>query len=271
EITYLQDERQRSDIFLALLVPEVVFTARANEPVAVDPDRLAVITYDGGSGAGDFADVLPDMSLYVGSTPGAFDRGIARVRQGNDGFWYEPGSGGAAGGIRIGETSEIEVQDDDYLTVVDEFAPRPKPLRVTAAGVIYMDYEIAYTDQHLYPQPVPVMGPHAAAWLPIGGTVDVLFDGSDSWAPIVPGVGYTFVWACAGAVVVGAATATPTITFNAPGTYRVDCQVTADYGGGNTAVFTGHRRVFVFDDDNMPRVKFTLDDCSGDWRSGGWS
>jgi len=271
EIAYLQDERQRTDLFLAVLVPEVVFTARVNEPAGVEPDRLATITYDGGSGAGPFADVLADMTLYVGSTAGAFDRGMARVRQGNDGNWYEAGSGGAVGSVRIGETSEIEVQDDDYLTVVDEFAPRPKPLRILDDGTIYVDYEIAYVDQHQYPQPVPVLGPHACAWLGAGGTVDVLFDGSDSWAPIIPGVGYTFVWTCAGAVVVGGATATPTITFNAPGTYRVSCAVTADYGGGNTATFTGHRRAFIFDDDNMPRVEFTLDNCSGDWRSGGWS
>jgi len=272
EIAYLQDERQRTDLFLAVLVPEVVFTARVVG--AHEADRLAVIEYNLGSGAGDFANVLADMTLYVGSTAGDFDRGMARLRQVGDDLvndWYEPGSGGITGDMRIGETSEIDIQAGDYLTVVDEFQLWARPLRITGAGVIYMDYEVPYIDEHQYPQPVPVMGPHACAWLPAGGMVDVLFDAGDSWSPIVPGVGYTFAWTCAGAAIAGGATATPTITFNATGTYRVSCAVTADYGGGNTAVFTGYRRVFVFDDDNMPLVKFTLDDCSGSWREGGWS
>jgi hypothetical protein len=256
----------RSEIFLAVLTPAVVWTARVNEPAGITLDRLAELDYDGGSGAADWGNTLADMTVYFGSAAGEFDHGMARLRS------FAAGSDGVTGTMEIGETSELDVADNDYITVVNEFAPWPKHMRISDDGTVYMDYDVAYTDEHLYPDPVPVLGPPACVWLPAGGTVDVDFDAGDSWSPIVPGMGYTFVWACDGAAgIVGGNTDTPTIRFNATGTYRASCTVTADYGGGNTASFTGHRYVFVFDANNMPTTRFTLDNCAGDWASGGWS
>ena len=254
----------RSELHLAILTPAVVWTARVNEPTGIDLDRLAELDFNGGSGAA-WATCLQDMTVYFGSAAGEFDHGMARLR-------VDGAGGGVAGTMQIGETSELDVVDNDFITVVNEFAPWPKHMRIADDGTIYMDYDVAHTDQHLYPDPVPVLGPPACVWCPPLGTVDVDFDAGDSWSPIVPGAGYAFDWTCDGALaIVGGNTATPTITFDAPGTYRASCEVTADYGGGNTAVFTGHRFVFVFDTANMPVTRFTLDNCSGDWSGGGWS
>jgi len=252
-----------SELYLAILTPAVVWTARVNEPTGITLDRLAELDYDNGSGAA-WATCLQDMTVYFGSAAGEFDHGMARLR-------VDGAGGGVAGTMQIGETSELDVVDNDYITVVNEFVPWPKHMRIAEGGTVYMDYDVAYAGQHLLTDPIPVLGPPACVWLPDGGTVDVDFDAGDSWSPLVPVGGYTYDWTCVGAAgIVGGATATPTITFGAVGTYRASCKVTAQHAGGNVT-FEGHRFVFVFDANNMPTTRFTLDNCSGDWSGGGWS
>ena len=196
------------------------------------------------------------MTVYVGSTAGACDVGKVRLRA---------TLAAASGTMKIGETSEIDWTDNDYLTVVDEFGLWPRHILIDSAGDVYMDYDVAYSDQHEDCDPVPVMGPDAVAWL-TGATVSVEFDWSDSWvsgstissyASLAPGASATS----------GLATATPTITYNAAGTYRVSCTATA----ANGKTYTGYRNVFVYDSNNMPATVMRLNSCSGDWSSGGWS
>jgi hypothetical protein len=217
---------------------------------------VAEITYDGGSAG--YADALPDMTIYVGSTAGAYDKGKGMVR-------LRGTLSGVSGTMLIGETSEINWADDDYLTVVDEFALWPRHVRTTSAGVVYMDYDDAYSDQHANCDPAPVLGPPAVEWL-TGATVSVTFDASDSW--VVGSTITAYSWAAPGASATsGMSTATPTITYNAAGTYRVGCAVTA----ANGKSFIGYRYVFIYDAAHPPTTAFRLDSCSGAWDSGGWS
>jgi len=252
ELAHLRSNGQRCRLFLAVHTPATVFTARLNGAPS-STDRVAEITFDGGSA--DFADCLAGQTVYVGSEAGAHDVGIVRLR----------GTiAGVAGTMEIGETSEIDWTDNDYLTVVDEFALWPRHLRITGAGVVYVDYDVAYSDQHANCDPVPVLGPPAVKWL-TGATVDVEFDAGDSW--VVGSTISAYSWAAPGASgTADMATATPTITYDAAGTYRVACTVTATNG----ASFTGYRYVFVYDTNNQPATVFRIDDCAGDWQGGGW-
>ena len=253
EEAYLRSEKQFSLLYLAFGSPATVFTARVNG-VPSSNDRVAEIDYDGGSPG--YGSALADQTVLIGSTPGAYDRGIARLR----------GTlSGASGTMKIGEESEIEWTDNDYLTVLDEFALWPRHLRITSGGVVYVDYEIAYSNQHSACDPVPVLGPPPVKRL-TGSTVDVDFDASDSW---VPGSAISaYAWSAPGASATsGMSTATPTITYNATGRHRVSCTLTA----ANGATFTGYRYARIFDESDPPTTNFRLDDCAGDWGRGEWS
>jgi PKD repeat protein len=258
ELAKIRSDIQFSRLFLGFLAPATVFTARVNGDPASD-DQLAELTYDGGSAG--FANAIVDQLIYVGSGAGLYDKGMLRLR----------GTlAGVAGTMKVGEISEIDFDDDDYLTVVDEFPLAPKHVRLVS-GVAKMDYEISYTDQHEFPDPVLAGCPtFTPTWL-TGATVDVEFDWSDSWA--LDGGGLTYVTVAPGASATsGLATATPTITYNAAGTYRVACTVTRDYGGGDVKTMVGYRYVRVYaDPGDMPITQFTLENCSGSWQRGGWS
>ena len=100
-------------------------------------------------------------------------------------------------------------------------------------------------------------------WL-TGATVDVEFDGSDSW---VSGSSIsTYSWVASGGSWDDDTSDTPTLTLDAAGTYRVACTVTA----ANGASYTGYRYVFVYDSNNQPATNFRLDSCAGSWQDGGW-
>lgn len=262
ELGYQRRDGQRSRLYLDIHSPISVFTALVNGDPASD-DQLSQVTYDGGSA--DFADVCIDQTVLVGTSAGAHDLGHARVR-GNNTLEGAPLSG-VSGTLYLGEISEIVWQDNAYLTILDEFGLWPRHIRITDAGVIYMDYDLAYVDQHTDFDPVPVMGPHAIKWLPKSGEVIVRFDASASWA--LGETVDTWAWTATGCKsIAGDTTATPTITYDATGRFRVDLEVTVS---GTGKVFTGRRYVRIFDKDDMPATQFTLDDCRGSFESRGWS
>lgn len=258
ELTKLRRDSQFSRLFLGFLSPATVMSARVNGAPASD-DEVAQLTIDTVSWGSGYSSAPKDLLVYVGSQAGAYDKGMVRLR-------------GALSGtpttMKIGEISEVEWADNDYLTVVEEFPIAPRHVRLVS-GVAKMDYEIDYSDQHQYPDPVPVLGPYfTPTWL-TGATVDVEFDGSDSW--VLDGGGLTYSWSAPGASATsGMATATPTITYNAAGTYRVSCTVTRDYGGGHVKTTTGYRYVRVYSSGDMPITQFTLETCGGSWTAQGW-
>lgn len=250
ELTLLRSEGQWSKLYLAVLKPHTIFTARlASLPDSFD--QVVEISYNTGSGI--LSDVKPGMMLYVGITAGGYELGMCRIRK-------DP----SAGTFYIGLTSEIVWQSNCYLTVVDDFDLWARHA-VLADDALVMDVDVAYSDQHANFDPVPVLGSHAVLWLS-GATVSVDFDASDSW--VFDSSISAYSWSAPGASASsGMTSATPTITYNAAGIYRVLCTVTA--ANGKTAV--GVRYVFVYDDDNPPATVFQLANCEGSVESGGWS
>lgn len=251
ELVKLRSDGQWSRLYLAIHKPSTVYTARVNQTTFVAPAYQ--VTYDGGSGT--LASVLPGMTMYVGSGAGLYDKGIVRIRK-------TP----SATIFYIGETSEINWANDLYLTVVDEFNLWTKHLRL-AGTTPYMDYDVAYSDQHTLMNPYPVLGPDAVLKL-TEATVVFSPDASNSW---VPGSTISsYLWVAPGAsATANLDTATPTITYDTASPsvgYRVQCTVTA--ANGKTTV--GYRRVFVYSEAAPPTTQFELLSCSGDFESGGW-
>jgi len=252
ELELLHGDVQWSKLYLASLKPNTIYTATLSV-VPASNDLVYQITFTGG--VGTLGDVKAGMTLYVGTSAGGFELGMCRIRK-------SP----IAGTFYIGLTSEINwaAGGTIHLTVVDDFDLWAKDATVSA-GVLSMDVDITYSDQHSAFSPVPIMGSHAVLWLD-EATVDVDFDAGDSWVIGSSISGYS--WSAPGASASsGMSTATPTITYNAPGIYRVYLTVTA--ANGKTTM--GVRHVFVYDrDENMPATVFQLAQCVGDYDTGGW-
>jgi len=253
ELSLIRSDGQFSNLYLAILKPATVYTALVNQTFTTQ-DMIAQVTYDTGSGT--LGNVLPGMTMYVSAIGyGKYELGQCRIRKTPSGTDFY-----------IGEGSEIAWANRLYLTVVDEFNLWARHIKLDVNNVAYMDYDIAYTDQHLTLNPVPVLGPRLIpVWLS-SGTVIIPFDATDSWC--IGSYVNAWNWTAAGASSSsGMATSTPTITYNAAGTYRVDCVVTA-FNGKTT---TGHAYVMVFDDAHPPITQFEFKGASGSWSGGGWT
>lgn len=259
EVALQRSNIQCSRLFLTVDYAPTVYTA-VLAALPASTDKIASITYN--SGSGTHTDVLADHTLLVGSTAGAADLGVARIRN-------TTGIGATSGTFAIGETSEVRWASGAYLTVLDYHGLHPRHVRISPLDgtTPWMDYDIPYTDQNTKAgaQPTPIMGTHWVKWL-MGDTVSIAPDATDSW--VKDGTIATFAWVAPGSSSSsGMSTATPTITYNATGRYRIACTVTGDNGKS----FTGYRYVFIADETHNVTTQFTLDYCSGDYNSGGWS
>lgn len=259
QLGYIRRDGQRSRLYLAIHKPATIFAARVNQAFADSDskDKVVEVDFDGVT-TGAYTDILAGMTCYVGSTAGGYDLGMVRMRK-----------VATATKIFPGENSDVKWADNAYLTVVDEFGIWAKYPRLLADGTVYMDYDVAYSNQHSAFKPVVVMGSDAVLWL-TGEDVAVGFDASDSWC--LSSGSKTYAWTASGGSVTGETTATPTFTFSSVGVYRIACTVTV---GGVSS--TGYRHVFVYSPSNPPISAggtdsgFTLAGSpSADMERGGW-
>jgi len=237
EIAILRSDGLAARLFAIIDQPVTVYQCQVNQTFPTH-DRIAQVAYDNASG--NLSNVLPGMTVLVGTSPGTWERGQARVRK----AW-------TTSTAYIGETSEIRWEDNLYLTVIDEFAIWPRHLRIVG-NTPYIDYDIAYSDQHANFAPVVCMGPDRVLKL-TGSTVSTQLD-SKSWVLGSTITGYSWQIVRGNASLSNANTATPTLTANTPGRILVRCQITA--ANGKTS--TGYRTVHVYNDTNPPlEVKLT--------------
>ena len=251
ELAYLRSEGQWSQLYLAIFQPSVVYTARL-AAVPSTTDRVVEITFNTGSGT--LADVLPDMTLWVGSTAGTYDLGVARIRKAP-----------IAGTFYIGEESDIDWQATCYLTVTNEFDLWPKHINTVDDDTFYMDHDIVYTDQNTVFSPVPIMGGHRVLKLS-GSSISTQFDWSNSYCIDSSIASYSVSCPTASGIT-GGTTSTPTIQFDAAGWHVVILTVTATNG----KISVGIRYVYVYSDSVPPITVFQLNDCSEDYEQGGWN
>lgn len=241
--------------------PAVIFAARVNQAFAspsdtVKPyDMLAQVTYDTVT-TGAYTDILPGMSLWVGTAAGLHDVGIARVRK-----------AATSTIIYFGEESDIEWADDLYLTVVREFLLWPRHVRIVS-GAPKMDYDLAYSDQHSVFDPVPVWGSDRAVDVESYPAV-VAFDAADSWVFGSTISAYSFSSGGIGTWT-NPTTATPSLSlasYPSGGKVLVIFVVTAANGKTTTA----YRTIHVYDATHRSYEDFELGDCSGTLDDGGFS
>jgi len=163
------------------------WSARIDGDHTVDP--MAALTIDNGGAA---IDLLDGQTVLVGSSFGAWDKGVFRVRG-------DQTVGPATTTLNVGLSSDIRghVLDDDYLVVLDEFRFWQRYGRIEIDGddvVWYKDYDIEWSDlgandparRLAMMPPVPNMWEHAVKFVEIGGSsADIYFDWQYSYATAV--------------------------------------------------------------------------------------
>lgn len=252
ELAELNATPQFVRLFLSAYKPNVVFRGRVNQSFST-LDRLLQVAFDTVT-VGAYTDIKPGMTILFGSATGLSDLGIARVRKAP-----------TSTVLYIGESSNLKLADNAYITVTDAFLPWPKHLILEEDGTIYIDGDITYSDQHTNFPPVVNMGPHAIVDLKYGDS------GVVEWNAAAEAKGSTistWSWTFPGSdSSTDTTTATPTATYSTPGNYPVYVTVTAANGKSSTCV----RYVFVYDENTRPFEKVELNRLSGDIANGGWS
>lgn len=238
ELAKLRGEKQYSEVYAIQRVPNVIYTAELNglpnSGKTFRNDMVLQISYTNGSGT--LSNVLPDMTIRVGTSPGASDLGICRVRK-------TP----ISGTFYIGELSHIEWADGCHLTVVDDYDVLPRHLKIVN-GNFLIDGDISYSDQHTAFEPVVNMGGHVVLEFS-GEPVSIQRNASASW--VFGSTISSYAWTAPGSSSSsGMTSATPTITYDAPGHYAIYCVVTA----ANGKTYRGVRYVFVVDPDDLAPI-----------------
>jgi len=241
-----------SQLYLAIWQPTSIFAAQVNGTPSVTDGVIQIAYRDVTLGA--YTDIKVGMTCLVGSSAGMSDKGIIRIR-------LAP----SATMLFIGEVSDVNFADGDYLTVINEFSIWPRHIKMIN-GSWHID-GISYSDQHANFDPIPVMGPIATVLWKSGSTVSFSPSAADSWVPGSSITAYSHA-APGSSSLLNSDTSTPTITYDTCGQYLRSCQVTAANGNSHT----GYRYVFVFDSAHMPISQFELvQPPAGSRDEGGWS
>lgn len=210
ELALLRTRPQRTLLYIAIPEYKTIYTARVNGTPASN-DNTHRIAFDGGAGV--LTDIERNMTLMIGTTAGAWDIGLARIRrdgQLGDTYFY------------IGSTSELDLADDQYITIIDDIGLWPVHPYINASGTMYMDYDIAYANQNVKGPPIPIMGTHAVLEL-TGASVSATFDASGSYSAIGAPVTYDYLWYVDG--VFAGNTASINLTFTSVGTYLFQSEI----------------------------------------------
>lgn len=133
----------------------IIATARVNG-APIYP--LTTLDVDGTSGG--WSNVAKDMTIFIGSSAGAFDRGVYRVRKSGTASTLEIMAIGEndAGSITVMDRS-TPISDNDHITILYRFDlfgvfPRIDYLGIGLDATIYEDYDAAYTNFNRYPPPI---------------------------------------------------------------------------------------------------------------------
>lgn len=249
ELAAFRSDGQATELYAAILKPATVYACRVNQTFASN-DKIAQFVYN--RAVGTRANVLAGMTVYIGTSAGAWDVGICRVRK----AWDHTIA-------YIGETSEISWANNLYVTVVDDMRLWRRDVLAMNDGGIKIDYDNVYIDQHRAFAPVVCMGPHAVAWL-VDGSAQITFDASASWCLSSGAKSYS--WAASAGSWSSTSSATPTLTVSAYTPYiRVACTVSVGWRSS-----TSYRYILLFDADHPPySVKSA--EIGGDFGDGGWN
>lgn len=225
-----------------------IFAARINEPAAVEYPR-DYVTFDTVT-TGTYSVIGLNQTVLIGSTAGAWDLGITRVRK------YPTSSvlyiGRSSKGARLGE---VTLTDNAHITILSE-APRiwSKTPHITADGVSLFDADLAWADYGENSPPVANTGPAAVGTIDaISGKLAVNFSAANSYVTM-PGAAiasYTWFLGGGGAFTGGTTLADAEIETEFDPGHHVVTLVVAD---DNAEAHTAYVNVVAIDPDDDPCI-----------------
>lgn len=252
QLTLIRSEFQNSELFLGVPVPATIFACRINDTFTTG-DMVAEFVFDSVT-TGAFGDVLPGMTVLIGSGLGLSDVGIGRVRKDL-----------TSSVVYIGETSEIDFADNLYITVIDAFDPFPRHPRIVDE-VAFMDYDVPYSDQNDNYDPICIMGGQVVLDVesyPVAVSFPDVADSSVFGSSIT-----AKLFEATAGVVTNETSDNPTLTvssYPSDGYIRVSLKCTAATG----KEFTSYRYVLVYDSSHAPIKDFSLITASSSRGSAG--
>lgn len=206
--------------------PATVFAARIDMASVSYP--LTSITFDTVT-TGTYTDIEPGMTLLLGSSAGASDYGIQRVRSAATSSTIPVGR--TSQGTRVGE---LTIVNDAYITVLNERRVWSKIPYIAQNGTQYKD-ELTFSSSTSQPPVANAGVDYADTVDPNTGVITVDFDGSASYAVANGATISTYAWDFADGTPSTASSATVSdVTFPAGERY-VKLTVTDSSGNSHSA------------------------------------
>lgn len=236
-------------LFLAPAVP--VFKARVDGPDAF-AFPMRDIEYDTVT-LGTYSDIWPNQTVFLGSTEGASDLGVTRVRALADSNTLPIGL--SSRGVRYGE---IDPVDNCYITVLSDWRVWPKIPRIDSDGTRYMDGAMDWATYGQYSPPVAIAGAAVIATIdPITEVITVDFDAGDSYTTHPSATIAAYGWAVGDGTITAGTTSTAAITATFPAGFR---WVTVAVADSNSQFHYKHIPVLAIDPDADPCISnFTIE------------
>ena len=262
DLTKLRSEDQTTNLHLTVCPAQDIWSARVNDGSIATGDRA--IAFDGGSGAA-WSAVGELQEVWVGTTAGAYDKGRVRIRSATS------GDSGVTGTVNVSSNS-VPWSDNDYLTFICWYLPKPRRPRLDSNGVFYKDYDITYSDQNEEPPPVCIAGENRAGFL-APAAVNFAIDLTSSYAvangATISSYSATAIYPTSG-ITINPVAGVGVVQITSPGTYWVKFTVTDSNGKSQSTYrhFTAHSS--SRGSANYPHIDFTANNLNGSWNDGGW-
>lgn len=258
QLELIRTRPQKTKLYLSIFQPQAIFKARVNDGSIAKGART--IPYDTVS-LGSYTAIEANFTMWVGTTDGGQDLGKIRVRS------------ATSGQLVVSENSDIEWQDNAYLTVfryVELWPVFPRIIQNPSNAedvIFYKDYDIAYTNQNSILGTYVNMGPHRAAWLdPASGQAQLYYSSTGTYNLL--GSNLNYHWFFEGATVTGSNSADPGyITYTQAGNFTTRLTIS----GSNGAIDTGYRYVRIHSPSDPPVRKWDMAGPHGSRDEGGYS
>lgn len=263
ELTILRCAKQWTHLYVAVHKPQTLFSAR----LSAAPTSFPAGTLAFSSGTPTSGTVPAHATIYIGSSAGARDKGVLRLRAAL--------TKAASGSMSVAELGEkaLDLATNDYLTIVEDYRPAAKFPRYDS-GIWYMDYDTAYVDQNDNYGPLARLGPAAVGFL-VGGACRLKYVGerSAAYSPSDSIATYGWVFHDASTSALQGTTASPIVKSFAsavPGGKYHSLAVTETTAA---KTHTGRRLTFVFERTgaNAPYSAVIVGTIQGGPRQGGYS
>ena len=229
---------------LFLLQPATAFAARVNQASFVYP--IGQVQYDTVT-TGSFNNVLPNMTVYFGSSAGASDLGVSRARKlaDSDTIFF----GRSSQGTRYGE---VNLADNCYLSVFYDWRVWPKIPYIDSDGNRFMDHDLDFATYGADSPPVASAGPAFAGTInPSTGLITVSFSASASFTTEPGATIAAYGWTVHdGTITVGTSTSS-SITATFPAGFRY---VTLGIADSNSQFSYCRVPVLAIDPDDDPCI-----------------